>query len=230
MKLPDRIETTDVRAADGMYTVMVDGLPLRSPKGHPVTFRSWDLANALADELISIGELDLQRVTLYSLYAAQRDFIEPRIERTIGIILQHLPGDFVFHPDAEPGLAAAQLAAWGPLLEFLRDLGPDMPSAKPLQAVQIPWGLEEALRAQLDAMSPAQLTVVVQAMTNLGSVTLGIRLAQRAMTVEQAVTALAVTARKPELHRGDGDEIGNAFVAELRQVVRCLLQYVRLNS
>ena len=45
------------------------------------------------------------------------------------------------------------------------------------------------------AMSPAQLTVVLQAVTNLGSVVLGILLAQQGLEGEQAVSALTVTAR-----------------------------------
>ncbi len=229
MKPPDRIETTDVRAADGTYTVMVNDVPLRTPKGHVVTVLSWEFANALADELMSAGEIDLQHMSLYSLYATQRDFIEGRIEGTIRVILRHLPGDFVLHTDADPGLAAAQLAAWAPLLEFLRDLGPEVPIARPLQAVQIPWELEEALRVQLAAMSPVQLTVVVQAMTNLGSVTLGLRLAQQAITIEQAVAALTISACGAEPSHSGNDALETPFVAEMRQMVKRLLRYVQLN-
>ena len=103
------------------------------------------------------GTIDLQHVTLYSLYATQRDFIEDRLEGAIGAILQHLPGDFVLHPDADPSLAAQQLAAWAPLLAFLRALGPEVPIARPLHEAQIPWELTEALRAQLAAMNPGAI-------------------------------------------------------------------------
>jgi chaperone required for assembly of F1-ATPase len=229
MSIPEHIDTTDVRAADGTYTVMVNDMPLRTPKGHLVTLLSWDLANALADELMSHGEIDLQRVTLYSLYATQRDFIEARMEPTIGVILQHLPGDFVLHPDADPGLAAMQLAAWAPMLASWRDLGAEVPIARPLQAAQIPWELTQALQEQLSAMSPAQLTVVVQAMTNLGSVTLGMCLAQRAITVEQAVDALSATFSQAPRHQGDAEADQDPSVAEIRQTIRRLRQYVQLN-
>ena len=75
MKLPDRIETTDVRAYESSYTVLVNDEPLCTPKGHPVSVRSWELANAIADDLMAEGSLALHTVTLYSLYATQRDFI-----------------------------------------------------------------------------------------------------------------------------------------------------------
>ena len=149
MQLPEQIDTTDIRATDGLYTVLVNDEPLFTPKGHAVQVSSWDLANAMADELMAEGTVDLQRLTLYALYATQRDFIGDRLDATIGAILQHLPGDFELHPDPDPALAAKQLAAWAPLLAFLRDLGPELPMSRPLQDVQIPWELTEGLRTHL---------------------------------------------------------------------------------
>jgi chaperone required for assembly of F1-ATPase len=230
MKLPEQVLTTDIRASDATYTILVNAVPLLTPKGHAVSVHSWDLANALADELIAEGTIDLQHVTLYSLYATQRDFIEDRLEGTIGAILQHLPGDFVLHPDADPSLAAQQLAAWAPLLAFLRALGPEVPIARPLHEPQIPWELTEALRAQLAAMNAAQLTVVLQAVTNLGSVTLGIRLAQQAVAVDQAVAALTVTANYAAPGARGADIEQHTIVAEVRQILRCMLQYVALSG
>ena len=160
MQLPDQIDTTDIRAADGLYTVLVNDEPLFTPKGHVVQVSSWDLANAMADELMAEGTVDLEHLTLYGLYATQHDFIADRLDATIGAILQHLPGDFELHPDPDPALAAKQLAAWAPLLAFLRDLGPELPMSRPLQDVHIPWELTEGLRTHLLALSPAQLTVI----------------------------------------------------------------------
>jgi chaperone required for assembly of F1-ATPase len=230
MKLPERIETTDIRASDGVYTVMVNDAPLLTPKGHPVRVASWELANAMADELMAEGVLDLQHLTLYSLYATQRDFIEDRIEATIGAILQHLPGDFALHPDADPVLAAKQLTAWAPLLAFLRDFGPEVPVARPLQEVQVPWELTEAIRTQLSTMRPAQLTVVMQAVSNLGSVSLGLMLAELAIEVDQAVAALTATAAHMAGRTSEEREQQALFVAETHRVVRRLLRYVRLSS
>jgi chaperone required for assembly of F1-ATPase len=230
MQLPERIDTTDVRASDNTYTIVVNDEPLRTPKGHPVTVCSWDLANAIADELMAEGVIDLQQVTLYSLYAMQRDFIEGRLEGTIGAILQHFLGDFVLHPDADPALAAKQLAAWAPLLALLREIGPEVPIAKPLHEAQIPWELTESLRARLIAMNPAQLAVVLAAVTNLGSVSLGMLLAQQAVEVDQALAALTVTASHAAQHAGGADDDHATFVADMRHMVRRMLRYVKLNA
>jgi chaperone required for assembly of F1-ATPase len=230
MKLPEEILTTDIRASNDTYTIMVNEAPLLTPKGHAVSLHSWDLANALADELMAEGAVDLQHVTLYGLYATQRDFVEDRIEGTIGAILQHLPGDFVLHPDADASLAVQQLAAWTPLLAFLRAIGPEVPIAKPLHEAQLPWELTEALRTQLTAMHAAQLTVVLQTVTNLGSVTLGIRLAQQAISVDQAVDALTVTASYAMPGASAAGSAQHTFVSEIRQIVRRLLQYARLGG
>jgi chaperone required for assembly of F1-ATPase len=230
MQLPERIDTTDIRAADGVYTLLVNDEPLHTPKGHPVLISSWDLANAMADELMADGVLDLQRQTLYVLYAAQRDFIADRLDATISVILQHLPGDFELHPDPDPALAALQLAAWAPLLTFLRDLGPEVPMARPLQDIRMPWELVESVRTHLMAMSPAQLTVVLQAVTNLGSVILGILLAQQSLAVEKAVSALTVTARHLAKHAREEPEQMEIFSAQTEEMVRRLLRYVRFSA
>jgi chaperone required for assembly of F1-ATPase len=230
MKPPEQIDTTDIRATDGIYTVLVNDGALCTPKGHPVRVLSWELANAMADEIMAEGALDLQRLTLYALYATQRDFVEDRMGATVGAILQHLPGDFELHPDVDPELAAKQLAAWAPLLAFLRDIGPELPIARPLQEIQISWELTEGLRTQLMAMSPAQLSVVLRAVTNLGSVVLGILLAKQGLDVDQAVSALTVTARHVARHAGEEPEQPEVFAAEMRQTVLRLLRYVRLSA
>jgi chaperone required for assembly of F1-ATPase len=230
VQLPEQVETTDIRANDGLYTVLVNDQPLRTPKGYPVQVLSWDLANAMADELIAAGVLDLHSLSLYALYATQRDFIADRVEATIGAVLQHLPGDFELHPDPKPALAAEQLMAWAPLLAFLRDFGPEVPVARPLQDVEMPWELTEGVRTQLMAMSPAQLTAVLQAVTNLGSVALGMLLAQQRLEAEQAVAALTVTARHLAGTTPEGAEQSEAFTAEMRQTVGRLLRFVTLST
>jgi chaperone required for assembly of F1-ATPase len=188
------------------------------------------LANAIADELMAEGPPDLQRLTLYALYATQRDFIEDRIDATIGAILQHLAGDFVLHPDSDPLLAAEQLTAWAPLLAFLRDVGPEVPIARPLHPVQLPWELTEGLRLHLSSMRPAQLAVVLQAMTNLGSVSLGMLLAQQAIQLDQAVAALTVTARHVAGPADTAPGQQAQFTAEMSHSVQRLLRYVRLST
>jgi chaperone required for assembly of F1-ATPase len=230
MQLPEQIDTTDIRAIDGLYTLLINDETLRTPKGHSVQASSWDLANAMADELMAEGTLDLQRLTLYTLYATQRDFVEDRIDATISAILQHLPGDFEFHPDPDPALAAKQLAAWTPLLAYVRGIGPEVPMARPLQDIQVPWELTEGLRIQLIAMSAAQLTVVLQTVTNLGSVVLGILLAQQGLEVEQAIAALTVTARHLAEYAREEPVPSEIFASEMRQMVRRLLRYVQLSA
>jgi len=96
--------------------------------------------------------------------------------------------------------------------------------------MQIPWELTEGLRTHLMVMSPAQLTVVLQAVTNLGSVVLGILLAQQGLEVEKAVSALIITAQHLAKYAHEESEQGEMFAAEMSQIVRRLLQYVRLSA
>jgi chaperone required for assembly of F1-ATPase len=79
-------------------------------------------------------------------------------------------------------------------------------------------------------MSPAQLTVVMQAVTNLGSAVLGILLAKEGLEVEPTVSALTVTAQYLARYAHEEPEEADMFVAEMSQTVRRLLQYVRLST
>ena len=72
--------------------------------------------------------------------------------------------------------------------------------------------------------------MVLQTVTTLGSVVLGLMLAQQALEVEQAVSALTVTASYVSSHAPEGREQSEEFATETRQMVRRLLQYVQLSA
>jgi hypothetical protein len=71
---------------------------------------------------------------------------------------------------------------------------------------------------------------VMQAVSNLGSVSLGLMLAQLAIEADQAVAALTATASHMAGRTSEEDEQQALFVAETDRVVRRLLRYVRLSS
>jgi chaperone required for assembly of F1-ATPase len=74
------------------------------------------------------------------------------------------------------------------------------------------------------------LTVVLQTVTNLGSVILGILLAQQSLEVEKAVSALTVTARHLAKHAPEEPEQMEIFSAQTEEMVRRLLRYVRFSA
>jgi chaperone required for assembly of F1-ATPase len=71
---------------------------------------------------------------------------------------------------------------------------------------------------------------VLQAVTNLGSVVLGILLAQQRLEVDQAVSALTVTASYVARRSHEEPEPSEMFAAEMQQMVRRLMQYVQLSA
>ena len=82
MQLPEQIDTTDIRATDGLYTVLVNDEPLFTPKGHAVQVSSWDLANAMADELMAEAAVDLQGVSARCMRCMPRSTISSRTAST----------------------------------------------------------------------------------------------------------------------------------------------------
>src|SRR5262245_53954567 len=105
MQLPEQIDATDIRAADGLYAVLVSDEPLRAREGHPVPVSSWEWPNTMANQRMAEAVLDRQRLPLCALYGTQRPCVAARLRATTGAILQHPPGDLELHADPDPALA-----------------------------------------------------------------------------------------------------------------------------
>jgi hypothetical protein len=61
-------------------------------------------------------------------------------------------------------------------------------------------------------------------------VVLGILLAKEGLEVEPTVSALTVTAQHLARYAHEEPEQADMFVAEMREIVRRLLQYIRLSA
>ena len=79
------------------------------------------------------------------------------------------------------------------------------------------------------SLLPSGVVTRGHAVTNLGSVVLGILLAQQRLEVNQAVSALTVTASYVARRSHEEPEPSEMFTAEMQQMVRRLLQYVQLS-
>lgn len=220
-----RAEPLDERAL-----VLVDGMPLRTPAGLPVEPDTLDLAQAMVAELEADGSADVTAPSLYAFYSTQRDFIDPNPARTVDALVELLDHDYLLHPESHPAKRQAQLTAWRAQIDLWQQVaGREPPYAPPRGEPAIPDAAYRAFRAFLNAFTPAQLSVAIQAANLVKSASLGMLLAQQAIDEDTALGAAAISLR---LIAGDTQaelELQEEREDELRQIIGRLLRYAALS-
>ncbi len=214
--------------ADGRASIAVNGERLETPAGNPVD-PSIELAEAMVEELLADGAVDVTRPSLYAFYSTERDFIAPDPTRTIDTLVELLAHDFLVHPDERLGRRQVQVAAWKAQIDlWLRLAGREPPYAPADGDPDIHRHDYGAFRELLARFTPSQLSIAIYAANVLKSATLGMLLAERAIDAPSALEAAAVT---PRMVAGDtqGDlERQQEREEEWRQAIERLLRYAEL--
>ncbi|WP_457796109.1 ATP12 family chaperone protein [Methylocystis sp. S23] len=144
-----------VEESEGGFSVLLDGRPVNTPARRRVVVPSRALAEALAAEWAGQGEtIDPAAMPLARLVNSAIDGVAQRMDEVAAELVKYAGSDMICYRAGEPeSLAAAQRAAWDPLLAFARDkLGARlilaegvMFAAQPEAAIQ---ALASAIRAQ----------------------------------------------------------------------------------
>jgi len=225
-----RVLGASVIEIDGQATIAVNSERLETPAGNPVEV-SLKLAEAMVEELLGDGAVDVTRPSLYAFYSAERDFIAGDPGRTIDTLVELLAHDYLVHPDAGLGRRQVQIAAWRSQIGlWQRIAGREPPYAPPGGQPDIHAHDYGAYRAFLAGFTPAQLSVAMHAANILKSATLGILLAQQAINTREALDAAAATLR---MHAGDTQEElerEQELEDQWRSAIERLLAYARLNG
>lgn len=112
---------SDVSVApmNGGFTVLLDGRPLRGPKGAQTVLPTAALAAQVAGEWVAQGEvLDLPRMHATRLANTALDSVPRAREATAQAIADYAASDLVcYFAEAPAGLVARQTRDWGPLLD-----------------------------------------------------------------------------------------------------------------
>ncbi|MGJ0393414.1 MAG: ATP12 family chaperone protein [Methylocystis sp.] len=109
--------------AEGGFSVLLDGRPLNTPAKRRVVVPSRDLAEALAAEWAGQGEhIDPATMPLTKLVNSAIDGVAQQMADVEAELVKYAGSDMICYRAGEPeSLAAAQRAAWDPLLAFARD-------------------------------------------------------------------------------------------------------------
>jgi chaperone required for assembly of F1-ATPase len=146
--LPKRFYKAAVTGpAEGGYGVFLDGQPVNTPARRPLVVPSQPLAEAIAAEWQKQGEtIDPATMPLTKLANTALDGVATQMADVEAEIAKYAASDLICYRAGEPeSLAAAQCAAWDPLVAFARDqLGAKLALAEGVMFIEQP---QEALDA-----------------------------------------------------------------------------------
>lgn len=187
--------------AEGGYAVLLDGRPVRTPAKNRVLVPWRALAEALAAEWAAQGEIvEPAAMPLTRLVNSTLDGVAAQVSEVEAELVKYAGSDLVCYRAGEPAsLAAAQAAAWDPLVAFARDrLGARLTLA---EGVMFAAQSEEALAALAAAIrahrgegagAPFRLAALHVMTTLTGSLVLALATALGEMDVDAAWAAAHV--------------------------------------
>lgn len=177
----------------GGFGVALDGRPVRLPGGAPLRVEAAPLAEALAAEWSAAaggvrgGEMAPADVPLTRLVGTAQERIAPDPAPVVAGLAKYAETDLLCYRADDPRLAELQAREWQPLLDWaalqldapLRSTEGVMPIAQDAAALA-------ALRRALAALSPLALAALGVAVPALGSLVLGLALAQGRLDAAEA--------------------------------------------
>ena len=221
---------TSVDKRGSGYTVLLDGLPVRTPGKAELIVPNRPLANAIADEWRSQGETVRQdEMHLNKLAATAIDRPDPMAADLVDTIVAYARTDLLCHRVESPiELARRQIDAWQPLLDWadatygarLNVTTGIVPAIQPDAAVT-------ALRTVVEQHNGMRLEALHNATTLLGSIVLGLALLAGRIKAAAAFDASQID-ETYQLERWGEDAEAASRRAGLRREIEATERFARL--
>jgi chaperone required for assembly of F1-ATPase len=176
----------------GGFAVLLDGRPVRLPGGTPMLLPSAPLAEAVAAEWSIAGgarggETSPGDIPLTRLVGTAQDLIAPDPAPTVHALARYGETDLLCYWADDPRLAERQAREWQPLLDWaaLQLDAPLQVTTGVMPVAQDPAALA-ALRRAVAAQTPVALSALGVAVPALGSLVLGLALAEGRLDAVEA--------------------------------------------
>jgi chaperone required for assembly of F1-ATPase len=184
-------EAVAIEAEQG-FTVLLDGKPVLTPAKNAIEVPSWALAEAIAGEWQSQGEIIFPlALPLTRLVSTAIDRVTPRREAVIAEIAKYAETDLLCYRAAAPAeLAARQHAVWQGLLDWAaqRFDARLVVTTSITPIAQAPAALA-ALKHAIAAYDSMQLVALHLATAACGSAVLGLALMEQRLSPQEAFAA-----------------------------------------
>ncbi|BAE51909.1 ATP12 family chaperone protein [Paramagnetospirillum magneticum] len=177
---------------DGGFAILLDGKPIKTPGGRPLSVPAKPLAEAIAGEWRSQGEQVLpSSMPMTQLASTAIDRVGPERPHITGQLMNYAGTDLLCYRAETPGdLVARQTAAWQPLLDWAAQaLDAPLLVTTALAAIAQPDASLAALRRHVDAYDDWRLTALQSSTAAMGSLILGLALMEGRLDPEAAFQA-----------------------------------------
>jgi chaperone required for assembly of F1-ATPase len=196
-QLPKRFyKETSVGEGEAGFAVLLDGKPVRTPAQRALALPTRALAQAVAAEWAEQSEtIDPANMPLTKLANVAIDRVEAERQAIVDEIAKYAGTDLVCYRASEPaGLAAAQRAAWDPVLDWAGDaLGARFRCAEGMTHVAQSGEAIAAVRAEVAKFhSTFALAALASATALAGSALIALALARGKLSADVAWAAAHV--------------------------------------
>lgn len=177
--------------ADGGYTVLLDGKPIKTLAKAPLVVRSKKLAEAMASEWQAQGDtINPATLPLTRLTGTAIDLVTQKRDQIVAEIAKYAATDLVCYRAEEPSeLAMRQHRAWQPHLDWAGERYAPLAATAGIAPInQAPAALE-AYRRAVAAYDDMMLTALHLATTTLGSLVLALALIEGRIDAQAAFAA-----------------------------------------
>jgi len=181
-----------VSAVETGFSVTLDGRGVRTPEGTPLVLPNAALAEAVAAEWLAQGEKIVpQTMPLTQLASTALDRVRGKRAPVLAHLLNYVGTDLLCYRAASPrDLVERQERIWQPLLDWAAtSLEAALPVTEGLSPIEPPPAAVEALRRKIETYDDWALTALQSAVAALGSLVLGLAVAERRLTAEEAFAA-----------------------------------------
>lgn len=213
----------DVSVTDDL-AIALDGRPVKTPLKAPLRLPTRAFADAVAAEWAGQGdEINPATMILTKLANTAIDRVgvhRPAIESEV---LDYANSDLVcFRTDRPPDLVALQLKNWNPIVDWARtDLDAPFEVTSGIIHLPQPEAALSAFSMALKSLSDFELSAFYTIMTLTGSALIGMMLARRAITPENAWAAAHVDEDYQIEHWGQDDEARDRRIARHAEFMAC---------
>jgi chaperone required for assembly of F1-ATPase len=186
-------DSTAIRRYEKGFAILLDSKPMHLPSGEVLRVMAEPLAQAIAAEWQAAGgakggEMSFADTPLTRLAGTAQARIAPDPEPTIAALARYAETDLLcYRAEAPPALVHRQAREWQPWLDWAA-LAYDAPLKVGSGVIHIPQDphATRALRRAVAAFDPSVLAALGIAVPALGSLVLGLALAERQLDATTA--------------------------------------------
>lgn len=217
-------------AQDGVFSILLDGRPVRTPNKSLLHIPWQGLSDAIA------GEWDAQQETiepasmpLMQLASTAIDRVRPQQEEIVSQIVRYAETDLVCYRAESPAeLVRRQQDAWQPLLEWLAaEYGALLSVTAGVQPVRQSPEAVAAVKQAVAGFSHFPLAGLSSATSSMGSVVLGLALAAGRISAEEAADAAFID-ELFQLEQWGSDAEEEARLTQLRSDLAAVERFLTL--